>query len=65
MARSQYIYFVRSKQCGTLLGAFTVKHEAHAWAKDHSGHPLETLQLSSMRDGVNGDKTENKIDWPE
>jgi hypothetical protein len=65
MARAQYIYLVRYKQCGTLLGAFTVKHEAHTWAKDHAGHPLEALQLSSMRDGVYGDKTESNINWPE
>ena len=62
MARSSYVYLVRDKQDGTLRGAFTVKHEAHTWAK-RTGPPLETLQLSSMRDGLYGDKTEHAIDW--
>ena len=63
MARSQYIYLVRYKE--TLLAAFTVKHEAVSWARFRSGHPLETLQLSSMRDGIYGDKTEKPIPWEE
>ena len=62
MARSQYIYFVRYRQCNTLLGAFTVKREARIWATDYSGHPLESMKLSSMRDGVM-DKIEQDIDW--
>ena len=63
MARSHYIYFVRMKACGTLLAAFTVKHEAHTWAKRESKQPLEHLQLSKMRDGIHGDKTEDRLDW--
>jgi hypothetical protein len=65
MARSQYIYFVRIKATGDLLGAFTVKHEARTWAKNWCGpiYPLERLQLSSMRDGIGCDKTETPIAW--
>lgn len=62
MARSQYIYFVRYRQCDTLLGAFTVKREACTWAIEYSGYPLESLKLSSMRDGIT-DKIEQDIDW--
>ena len=40
MPRSHYIYLVRYNACGTVLGAFTVKHEAQEWALRESGHPL-------------------------
>jgi hypothetical protein len=63
MARSQYIYFVRYNACQTLLGAFTVKYEAVAWAKSESKQPLEHLQLSRMQDGLHNDKTEKPISW--
>lgn len=72
MARSVYIYLVRYKlklpgnktnACGTLLGAFTVKHEAVTWATFKSGHPLEHMSLSAMRDGAYADKTERIIPW--
>jgi hypothetical protein len=63
MARSAYIYFVRYRECGTLLGAFTVKKEANQWAEFHSGHPLHALKLSSMRDGLGYDKDEKEIEW--
>jgi len=61
MARAHYIYLVRLKASGRLLGAFTVKHEAHTWA-ELSEHLLDALQLSSMRDGIN-EKTETPRDW--
>ena len=63
MARSQYIYLIRYKACRTVLGGFTVKHEAHAWAKRTSGHPIEYLQLTQMRDGIGYDKDEKDIAW--
>ena len=59
MPRSHYIYLVRYNACGTVLGAFTVKREAVEWATRESGHPLEHLQLSSIKDGVWADKTES------
>ena len=55
------IYFVRRKKTQDLLAAFTVKHEADAWAVRHSGLPLDDLQLSQMRDGLHVDKTEEVI----
>ena len=63
MPRSHYIYLVRHKACSTVLAAFTVKHEAQEWALRESGHPLEHLQLSSIKDGVWADKTEKPIPW--
>ena len=63
MPRSHYIYLVRYNACGTVLGAFTVKREAVEWATRESGHPLEHLQLSSIKDGVWADKTEKPIPW--
>jgi len=63
MPRSHYIYLVRYNACGTVLGAFTVKREAHEWALRESGHPLEHMQLSSIKDGVWADKTEKPIPW--
>ena len=63
MPRSHYIYLVRYNACGTVLGAFTVKREAHEWALRESGHPLEHMQLSSIKDGVWADKTEKLIPW--
>jgi hypothetical protein len=63
MPRSHYIYLVRYNACGTVLGAFTVKREAEEWALRESGHPLEHMQLSSMKDGVWADKTEKPIPW--
>ena len=63
MPRSHYIYLVRYNACGTVLGAFTVKHEAQEWALRESGHPLEHLQLSSIKDGVWADKSEKRIPW--
>ena len=63
MARSTYIYFVRKATLEReLLGAFTVKREANLWAlRNH----LEHVNLSRMRDGVHGDKTETMISWGE
>lgn len=58
MARSQYIYLIRSKCDGTLLGAFTVKHEAHHWVR-RAERDVAGLELSRMPDGAR-DKTENR-----
>ena len=53
MARSAYIYLVRIKATGTLIGAFTVKHEARTWTDRWRGgvYLLDDLQLSRMPDG--------------
>lgn len=61
MARSHYIYFVRRLATQDLLAAFTVKHEANSWAVRYSGFAMSELQLSQMRDGLHGDKTEKVI----
>jgi hypothetical protein len=62
-ARSQYIYLIRYKACRTVLGGFTVKHEAHTWAQNTSGHPIAHLQLTRMRDGIGYMKDEEDIPW--
>lgn len=64
MARATYIYFVRMNTTDQLLGAFTVKHEAVAWAVRVSKQPLEYMHLSAMRDGLFGDKSERRVPWP-
>lgn len=65
MARSCYVYLVRIKETTALLGCFTVKHEANTWARKWCGelYPLDRLQLTSMRDGIHGDKTELIVPW--
>lgn len=55
MARSQYIYLIKYENPGTLshgkiLAGFTVKYEAHEWAK-LAGYPINRMQLCRMRDG--------------
>ncbi|MEN6367598.1 MAG: hypothetical protein ABFC88_12345 [Thermoguttaceae bacterium] len=62
MARSTYIYFVRT-HAGNLLGSFTVKHEAHSWVDRYPGYRRQDLQLSRMRDGDVDEKEEILIDW--
>ncbi len=69
MARSAYIYLVRIKATGTLIGAFTVKHEARTWTDRWRGgvYLLDDLQLSRMPDGGYANflisKEETKIEW--
>ena len=63
MARSSYIYLIRLKGCGDVVGAFTVKKEANTWAVEKSGYPLESMSLSSMRDGIHANKTEKPLPW--
>ena len=64
MARAGYIYHIREIGDTTLLGSFTVKHEAHTWADRFSGHPREALQLSRARDGVHAEgKSEVLVPW--
>ena len=60
--RSTYIYLIRYKACRTVLGGFTVKHEARTWAKT-CGHPLDHLQLTRMRDGISYDIDEQDLPW--
>lgn len=67
MARSAYIYLIRYKEHGApcdrqVLAGFTVKREAHTWAKT-CGHLIGRLQLTRMHDGINYDKTEQDIPW--
>lgn len=65
MARSKYIYFIRSAiNPATLLGAFTVKHEAILWAT-RNGYGPHNARLSRMRDGVLERKDEDEIPWNE
>lgn len=61
MARSKYIYLVRLKATDEVLASFTVKHEADRWAVRYSGHLLDDLQLSHIRDGLHDNKTEEVI----
>jgi hypothetical protein len=63
MARSHYIYLIRAKDSNTLLGGFTVKHEAHTWADRESKQPRSNLQLYRMQDGLNKTKTEEATPW--
>ena len=63
MARSQYIYLIHTNASGTMLGAFTVKHEANSWADLESRQPLEHMRLTRMEDGIHGDKTETPVPW--
>lgn len=67
MARSTYIYHVRSKRQLVLLGSFTVKREAREWVARKGWH-IDDLQLSRMRDGLDMSdpigKHEEVIEWP-
>lgn len=68
MARSTYIYLVSWKEPGhpshgQVMAGFTVKYEAEYWATDLSGHPLERMQLSRMRDGIGYPKDKEDIPW--
>ena len=68
MARSHYIYLVCWKEPGQpshekVMAGFTVKYEAQHWATNLSGHPLERLQLSRMRDGTCYPKAKEDIPW--
>jgi hypothetical protein len=65
MARSKYIYLIRSAiNPATLLGTFTVKHEANTWLM-RSEYNQDTARLSRMRDGAFSDKEEEEIPWSE
>lgn len=63
MARSTYIYLIRYN--GDVVSAHTVKHEANTWADRNAAAfgSKDWLQLSSIRDGVRGDKNERLIEW--
>ena len=67
MARSRYIYHVRTKRQSVLLGSFTVKREAPEWVA-RSGLHTDDLELSRMRDGLDMSapigKHEEIIEWP-
>lgn len=65
MARSKYIYFIRSAiNPAILLAAFTVKHEANTWLM-RSEYDQDTARLSRMRDGIHERKDEEEIPWAE
>lgn len=63
MARSTYIYLVRSFEDHKVVGAFTVKHETVEWAVRNGWGP-HNADLSRIRDGIHSDKTEVEIPWP-
>ena len=65
MARSKYIYLIRSAiNPATLLAAFTVKHEANTWLM-RSKYNQDTARLSRMPDGLYDRKDEEEIPWAE
>lgn len=62
MARAHNIYLVYSKGRGApLLGAFTVKYEAHTWVS-RSVWEFSEVELFRMRDGII--HTERRRDKP-
>ena len=63
MARAGYIYLIRHKDSHAILGGFTVKYEAHDWATNESGFPLDMMQLYRMRDGLHKDKSAQPLPW--
>lgn len=63
MPRSKYIYLIRSAvNPATVLGAFTVKHEANLWLL-RSEYDQDTAELSRIRDGLDERKDEVTIPW--
>lgn len=65
MARSSYVYVVRTQTCGSILGCYTVKKEAVWCAFDYQEGDLSNLELVRFRDGafLSADSG-TVIDWP-
>lgn len=50
MARSSFIYLIKTRISQRIVSAHTVKHEAHSWAAN-SGWHWDNIELFRMKDG--------------
>lgn len=67
MARSSFIYLIKTVASARTIAAFTVKHEAHSWAA-MSGWDWSDIELLRMRDGGHnghgeGEKFTTYVPW--